>query len=222
MSGHSLQQSSPQRARRSGANAPNAELAILTATEQLLAQTPLHDLSVAQIIDRAGVSRATFYFYFSSKFAVVAALVKLAIAEIYSVSRRTLHSPPGAARVAAIKQRIRDSAEVWDRHRPVLGATVENWHVYPELRGLWLEMLSGLTDAIASELQEMRTGVAHPVGSEVRAIASMLAWTTERCLYTLGIDGYLAPDERETRLDALTQVWLSMLDNGSASNRQAA
>ena len=48
---------------------------IFEATESLLADVPLHDLSVAQIIERAGVSRATFYFYCSSKFAVVEGLL---------------------------------------------------------------------------------------------------------------------------------------------------
>jgi AcrR family transcriptional regulator len=46
----------------------DAEKAIFEATERLLAEQPLHELSVAQIITAAGLSRATFYHYFSSKF----------------------------------------------------------------------------------------------------------------------------------------------------------
>ena len=53
----------------------DTEQAIFAATEELLEQVPLQDLSVAQIIERAGVSRATFYFYFSSKYAVVTGLL---------------------------------------------------------------------------------------------------------------------------------------------------
>ena len=43
----------------------------MSATERLLADVPLHQLSVEQILAEAGVSRRTFYVYFGSKFAVV-------------------------------------------------------------------------------------------------------------------------------------------------------
>src|ERR1700751_4629142 len=61
------------------------ERAIFAATEELLAVVPLQDLSVAQIIERAGVPRATFYFYFSSKYAVVTGLLASVMDEIYDV-----------------------------------------------------------------------------------------------------------------------------------------
>jgi TetR/AcrR family transcriptional regulator, ethionamide resistance regulator len=223
VSSQSRERSSGQRAKRAGRPAPNAEGSILQATEELLATIPLHDLSVAQIIEHAGVSRATFYFYFSSKFGVVASLVKQAIDEIYAVSRPTLHSPPGPSRVAALRQRIRDSATVWDTHRPVLRATVDNWHVYPELRDLWLEMLAGLTDAIASELEDERADGSAPDGPDARAVGAVLAWSTERCLYTIGIEEFVAgPEERDARLDALTEMWLSMMYGQAANGRRAA
>src|SRR2546425_11855984 len=70
---------------RAHAGDSDTELAIFTATEELLEQVPLQDLSVAQIIAKAGVSRATFYFYFSSKYAVVAGLLAGVMDEIYAV-----------------------------------------------------------------------------------------------------------------------------------------
>src|SRR5947209_16008932 len=98
---------------------PDARGAILTATERLLADVQLHRLSVAQIIKAANISRATFYFYFDSKFAVVAALIEQVIDEIFDVSRqtpigRTSKLPPEVA----LEQRIRASAAVWRAHRP--------------------------------------------------------------------------------------------------------
>jgi len=217
-----------QRGRRSTAGrgpkepAPDAEAAILSATEELLASIPLHDLSVAQIIERAGISRATFYFYFESKFAVVAALVKQSIAEIYAASQPTLRSKPGPERIAALSQRVRDSARVWDAHRPVLGATVENWHAYPELRSLWLEMIGGLTEAIALEIEHDRKGGLAPPGPDPRALAALLAWSTERCLYLIGLEELVPAGERDARLDALTQMWLTVMYSDAAANRAAA
>jgi AcrR family transcriptional regulator len=70
---------------RAHGGASETERAIFEATERLLADVPLHDLSVAQIISAAGVSRATFYFYFSSKFAVVTGLLAQVMDEVFEV-----------------------------------------------------------------------------------------------------------------------------------------
>src|SRR5215210_7350847 len=63
------------------------EAAIFAATERLLADVPLHELSVMQIIGEAGISRATFYFYFSSKFAVLGGLLAIVMDEIFASAR---------------------------------------------------------------------------------------------------------------------------------------
>ena len=50
-------------------------MAIFEATEKLLGEHSLQEVSVAQIIAEAGLSRATFYFYFGSKYSVAASLL---------------------------------------------------------------------------------------------------------------------------------------------------
>src|SRR5436309_15254176 len=77
------------------------ELVIFAATERLLTEVPLHDISVADIIEQAKVARATFYFYFSSKYAVVAGLLVQIMDEIYDVVEpfraRSADEPPDVA-----------------------------------------------------------------------------------------------------------------------------
>jgi AcrR family transcriptional regulator len=195
---------------------PDSAQAILAATEALLADSSLRDLSVAQIIARAGVSRATFYFHFASKFSVVASLVEQAIEEMYEVTRQTHRDNPSPSRSAALRQRIHDSARVWDAHRPVLKATVENWYVYPELGEAWLALIGGLTADIAEELehQKPRRGVVRP---DTRATGALLAWMTERCLYNVGMEDVVAADQRANYLEALTAVWISVMAPGELS-----
>jgi TetR/AcrR family transcriptional regulator, ethionamide resistance regulator len=189
----------------------NAEAAILQATERLLEDVPLHDLSVAQIIRAADTSRATFYFYFSSKFAVVAALVRQAIGEIYEASRPFIERQNGMPEEEALRRRIEAAATVWQAHRPVLRATVENWQVFPELRTLWLELIAGLTDGIAAEIDHARAAGLSPLGADARQLAATLAWTTERCLYVAGLGlGDAAADERQI-VAALTQLWMAVM-----------
>jgi TetR/AcrR family transcriptional regulator, ethionamide resistance regulator len=187
---------------------PDTERAILDATRALLDEVPLGRLSVAQIIEAAGTSRATFYFYFGSKSAVVAALVKRAIAEIYEVSRPTLYAPDSPPRPEALAERVRESTRIWDTHRAVLRATVENWNSHPELRTLWVEMISGLTEAIATELNAERVAGRAPPGPDARGLAAMLAWATERCMYVIGLDLPGTLGERDSMLSALTWMWV--------------
>ena len=175
-----------------------AETAILDAAERLLADVPLHALSVAQIIREADTSRATFYFYFSSKFGVLTALVARVMDEVYEVSRPT----------EALAARVRAATVVWSSHRPVLRATVENWHAFPELRTLWLSFIERFSRAIAAEIDHERARGKAPAGTDSRQLATVLAWTVERSLYVagLGVHDFLA-DETDAA-DALASIWL--------------
>src|SRR5919204_2167621 len=67
---------------RSHQGTTDAETTIFAATERLLSEVPLHDISVADIISEAQISRATFYFYFSSKYAVVTGLIAAVMEEV--------------------------------------------------------------------------------------------------------------------------------------------
>src|SRR5436853_193750 len=49
--------------------------AIVTAVRELLQERSFADLSVSTISERAGVARSGFYFYFDSKYAVLAVIL---------------------------------------------------------------------------------------------------------------------------------------------------
>jgi AcrR family transcriptional regulator len=63
---HAESRHRPRRGRR-----PKTYAAVLEATARLLETVPLADLSVAQILDAAGVGRTSFYEHFASKEDVV-------------------------------------------------------------------------------------------------------------------------------------------------------
>nr|ABP46783.1 transcriptional regulator, TetR family [Mycolicibacterium gilvum PYR-GCK] len=56
--------------------------AIVTAVRELLHERPFAELSVSTISERAGVARSGFYFYFDSKYAVLAVIIAEAMAEL--------------------------------------------------------------------------------------------------------------------------------------------
>src|SRR5204863_2300854 len=66
------------------------ERAILETAERLLAERPLHEVSIDDLARGAGISRPTFYFYFPSKDAVLLALLDRVVAEAELMSAGVL------------------------------------------------------------------------------------------------------------------------------------
>jgi AcrR family transcriptional regulator len=186
-------------------------VAIFDATERLLAQEPLHDLSVAQIIAAAGISRATFYFYFSSKFAVLGGLLARVSDEIFQVVQPFVQRDESVPPDEALRESLTEATALWERHRPALRAIHEHWNATDQLRDLWISVIDRFTVAVASELErQRRAGLAHHT-IDSRTIAAALLWSTVQCLYVagMGVDSNL-PDE-QAALPALIAMWRSAL-----------
>ena len=189
----------------------DTEMAIFDATERLLNEVPLHDLSVAQIIAAAGISRATFYFYFSSKFAVVSGLFARVMDEIFTVvspfTQRDETVPPQEA----LQKSLAAAVALWAAHRPAMRAVHEHWNTTDELRTLWISVVSRFTDAVADEIDRERASGLATIGTDSRQVAATLLWGTECVLYVagLGIDPNL-PDEEST-LAPLMALWSGSL-----------
>jgi AcrR family transcriptional regulator len=196
---------------RPHAGTSDTELAIFEATERLLADVPLHELSVAQIINAAELSRATFYFYFSSKYAVVTGLLARVMDEIFEIVQPFVRRDEDTSPNVALRSSLEGAIALWRSHRPALHAVHEHWNTTPELRELWIGVVERFTDAIAGEIDRERTAGLAPDGADSRQIAAALLWGTERCLYLagLGVDPSL-PDEQET-LAPLMALWIGAL-----------
>lgn len=87
--------------------------ALLDAAEALFAERGYKQTTVAHITDRAGVSRATFYVYFSSReevFRALAQLVRDEIAEVQRVAARSSDDPR-----VIIETSIRAALDIYSR-----------------------------------------------------------------------------------------------------------
>ena len=96
--------------------------AILTAVRELLEETPFADLSVSTISDRAGVARSGFYFYFDSKYAVLAQILADATQELEELThffgaRGADESPDAFA-----KRMVGSAVVVFAHNDPVMSA----------------------------------------------------------------------------------------------------
>src|SRR5687767_219387 len=80
------------------------EQAIVEGAAVLLAKQPLWSITVDQLAKGAGISRPTFYFYFESREAVLAALAERLLDELFAAAelwlRRNDEAPAEAVRRA--------------------------------------------------------------------------------------------------------------------------
>ena len=197
-------------ARRSTVPAEGAELRerMLTALRELVDERRFEAISVADIIGRAGVSRASFYFYFTGKQAALAELVRRAVGQGRDAAAPWTDSPTDPA--AGLRAGVAAGADLWRANAGVLKAVVENWSGDGQLRGLWLAQMDVFTDAAVARIEADPAAMAVLAGQDVRAVAAALSWLGER-LYYLAADGVPPFDDREVLIRTLTHAWVSTL-----------
>ncbi|GAA2163868.1 TetR/AcrR family transcriptional regulator [Actinomadura napierensis] len=197
-------------ARRSGSPPASAELRerILSATRELLRERRFDGLSVADILAAAGVSRASFYFYFPSKQAVLGELVREAVAQGQQAARPWIDEEQDP--VSALRSGVADGARLWRDNAGVLMAIVESWGSDEGLRELWLEQMGLFTDAAAARIESDPRARERLGSMDTRSVAASLTWMGER-LYYLAAAEVPPFDDEDVLIDTLTNAWTSIL-----------
>jgi TetR/AcrR family transcriptional regulator, ethionamide resistance regulator len=182
--------------------------AILDATERLLAERRFDEINVAAILRLAGVSRASFYFYFESKHAVLAELVRRAVGEGHQAAGHWLERPDDEPPGASLREGTAAGVRLWKEKGPVLRAIVENWRTDEALARLWAEQMDSYTAAAAGRIaRDRRAGWASPTTVDPHTLASALSWLGERAYYLAAI-GVAPFDDEERLVDVLTEIWM--------------
>jgi AcrR family transcriptional regulator len=197
-------------ARRSGAAPADAELRdrILRATRDLLRDHRFDALSVADILAAAKVSRASFYFYFPGKQAVLAELVREAVSQGQQAAQPWIGGEEDP--VTALRSGVRDGARLWRDNAGVLMAIVENWASDEGLHSLWLRQMDLFTQAAVTRIRSDPNAGERLRHLDVPAVAASLTWLGERLYYLAAAQ--VAPfDDEDVLVDTLTHAWTSML-----------
>ena len=188
------------------ADARDVRKLILDATERLLAARRFESLSVADILDAAGVSRGSFYFYFANKHAVLAELVRCAVGSAREAAGTWTGDASGAPG-AALRRGTAEGTRLWRAHGPVLRAIVENWQSDPALAQLWTETMDGFTTIAAERIRADRAaGSAPDRGDDPQALAAILCWMNERAWYLAAIGHPGFTDDTQVT-HTLTEIW---------------
>jgi AcrR family transcriptional regulator len=205
----------PARGRRAprAASGDEREQAILQTAEQLLGLRSLAEISVDDLAQGAGISRSAFYFYFSSKAAVVLSLVDRVVEQVASLREGALGKLAGDPSVAW-REGIAGFYATFGAHRPVIRAVNELGATNAEARALWSGVMDGWVEQIAKLIEAERArGVASALGGPARDLATALVRMNERVLQTIFLGEAPAVQEAVV-IDTLTHVWVSAIYGG--------
>ncbi|WP_409329425.1 TetR/AcrR family transcriptional regulator [Trujillonella humicola] len=188
---------------------PRREL-ILDALEELLVDTPLRDLGVEQVAERAGITRTRFYFYYKSKHEAYAALlarVRHRLTEFYATQDSWFQRGAGVRPRESMLATVRAVVEFWLAHGAVMREGADLWNSVAETRTLWHDVIAmPVGHMVAAIDRERRRGLAPP-GPDAEHLALNLIWHGERMLFLMltGAPGNMSVDEL---VDSATTVWM--------------
>jgi AcrR family transcriptional regulator len=190
--------------------------AILQAVRELLNERPFAELSVSTISMRAGVARSGFYFYFDSKYSVLAQILAEAAEELEELTQYFAPRQPGESPEQFAKRMVGSAAAVYANNDPVMTACNAARHTDIEIRDILdrqfemvLRQIVGVVDA------EMRAGTASPISDDLPTLIRTLAATT--ALMLTGDPLLVGHDDNvERRVRVLEQMWLNALWGGRA------
>lgn len=183
-----------------------SETLILDAAERLLRTQPFHTITVERILKESGLSRGNFYFYFSSKFDVLAALMWRVYDDLFATVTPWLEND-GSAPVDALRSSLTAGAAAWERHGKVAGALLENVGSSKELTSLWDDLVQRAIDALAAKIDEERARGIAPAGGDSRVLAAIITRGVQNILY-LGLHGtHPELPNLSAAAEAATRVW---------------
>jgi AcrR family transcriptional regulator len=185
------------------------------AVRELLEEKPFAQLSVSTISDRAGVARSGFYFYFDSKYAVLAHILAEATQELEELTH--YFAPRGAdeSPAAFAERMVGSAAAVYAHNDPVMTACSLARNSDAEIR----ELLDAQIDAVINQIvgvvnDEIAAGTANPISDDIPPLVRTLAATTAYML--AGDSAFLGADGDVPRgVRVLEALWRTALWGGS-------
>ncbi len=180
--------------------------AILLTAEALLGERAFDDISIEDLATGAGISRPTFYFYFSSKEDVLLALLDRVITEVeHRIGElpREFHSDPAGFWTRSIGTFV----DVFASHRGVSTAAIAARARNNEVRALWSKSMQSWADFSTDVIRSERTRGAAPEGIDAYDLAVCLNLMNERVI--TAVLNQESPAIAESRaLDVLATIWI--------------
>nr|WP_236983925.1 MULTISPECIES: TetR/AcrR family transcriptional regulator [Mycobacterium] len=188
----------------------------MQAVRDLLQERPFAELSVSTISVRAGVARSGFYFYFDSKYSVLAQILAEAAEELDELTQYFAPRQPGESPEQFAKRMVGSAAAVYAQHDPVVQACNEARHTDLEIREILERQFQVVLGQIVNIVDaEVKAGTAQPISDDLPTLIRTLTGTT--ALMLTGDPLLVGRDsELPNRVRVLEQLWLNALWGGRA------
>ena len=185
--------------------------AIVTAVRELLEEQSFADMSVSTISERAGVARSGFYFYFDSKYAVLAVIVSEAMEQLAALTHNYAPRDAGETPAAFAKRMVGSAATVFATNDPIMSACTVAQNTDAQIR----ELMNDYEDAVIEQivgLVEQDDG-ARPISDDLPALVRTLVATTA---LTLSHDSAFVgrATDPARALEVVERLWLNALWGG--------
>ncbi len=180
--------------------------ALLSALDELLREQSLEEVNVADISNRAGVTRSAFYFYFESKAMAVMALMQ----DLYDAAAEAnelLVRAEGDAETR-IRTAITLLFDSVDSSPHTFRALLEARASSPTVRQMWDAGRAEFAGVIAGMIADERAAGRAADGPGAAALASVLLDLNDHAVerHSLG-----SGPPRDEHIAALTYLWLSSI-----------
>jgi AcrR family transcriptional regulator len=197
----------PSTRRRTARKGDLTEQRLMREAEALLAARPLASIGVDEIARAAGISRSSFYFYFSSREALVRALGYQAQEEVFASAerwlKRTDEPPP-----EVITRALADNLALWRKRGPVLRALYDLRNSDPESAALWRAIARRYVEATAAQIErERQAELAYPAPPDARQLAAALTGMNLRAFYDASQRSPSSQGDSEL-VQTLATVWM--------------
>lgn len=185
----------------------------MTAVRELLEEQSFADLSVSAISERAGVARSGFYFYFDSKYAVLAVILADAMEELAALTHDYAPRVAGETPAAFAERMVGSAATVFATNDPIMAACTVAQNTDAQIRDLMNDFEDAVIDKIVG-LVEQDEG-ARPISDDLPALVRTLVATTAM---TLSQDSAFVGRSTDPgrALDVVRRLWLNALWGGQA------
>jgi AcrR family transcriptional regulator len=182
--------------------------AIVAAVRDLLNERSFADLSVSTISERAGVARSGFYFYFDSKYAVLAVILDDDRELLDSLTNNFAPREPGETPAAFAKRMVGSAAAVYANDDPVLSACAVARNTDAQIREMMDDFYDGIIEKLITLLAQ--DADAKPISDDLPALVRTLAATTTM---TLSHDSAFVGrgTDPNRAVDALERLWISAI-----------
>jgi AcrR family transcriptional regulator len=154
--------------------------AIVTAVRELLEERSFADLSVSTISERAGVARSGFYFYFDSKYAVLAVILAEAGELLDKITHHFAPREPGETPSECAKRMVGAAAAVYATNDPIMHACAIARNTDAQIREMMDDFADGIIDKIIRLVEQDVD--ARPISRDLPSLVRTLAATTEMTL----------------------------------------